>query len=284
MEQYNTARIPIDATPPMRYLGSKWRLADWIIGQFPPHQIYVEPFAGGASVFFRKNRSALEIINDLDGEIVNFFRVLRTHTDELLRQVRLTPWSREEYELSLQPAPLDDVIERARRLYVATHQSFGSTLIYNSGWRHQLTSEQRTPLVDTWRREEGLLMAADRLKAAQIECRPAVEVIRAYDRPDVLFYVDPPYPLRSRADRGRKRYRVEMDDQNHRELAVALHEIKGMVILSSYSSPLYDELFGDWIRTQKNARTNGNSVSTEVLWLNPAASDMNKLPLFSYVP
>ena len=277
----NQPRIPRDATPPMRYLGSKWRLADWIIGQFPPHKVYVEPFAGGASVFFRKHRSKLEILNDVDGELVNFFRVLRDNTDELLRQIRLTPWSREEYLLALQPSAEDNHIERARRLYVALHQSFGSTLIYNSGWRHQLKTDMRSPLVDTWRREDGLLMAADRLKDAMIERRPAGEVIHAFDGADTLFYVDPPYPITSRADRGRNRYRYEMTDADHRELAKTLHNASGMIILSGYDCELYNDIFSDWTRLEKSTTTNGNSSAVEVLWMSPAATRLNRLPLFA---
>ncbi len=278
----NLAKVARTDTPPLRYLGSKWRLADWIIAQFPPHKVYVEPFAGGASVFFRKHRSVLEVINDMDGEVVNFFQVLRTRTEELLTQIKLTPWAREEYMLALEPADESDVIERARRFYVALNQSFGSTLIYNSGWRHQCVSDMRTPLVDTWRRMDGLLAAAERLKDAQIDKRPATDVIQTYDGGNTLFYVDPPYPLRSRADKGRKRYRMEMDNDDHRLLAEVLHGVDGMVILSGYGCELYDDLFGDWARIEKSTTTNGNSSAIEVLWLNDAAVDHNKLPLFAH--
>ena len=102
--------------PPVRYLGSKWQLADWIIAQMPPHNIYVEPFCGGACVFFRKAPSALEVLNDLNHDVINFFDVLRTQLEEFMRQIEFTPWSREEYERSFEPA--GDSMERARRFYV----------------------------------------------------------------------------------------------------------------------------------------------------------------------
>lgn len=268
-------------TPPLRYVGSKWMIAEWIIAQMPPHEHYVEPFVGSGAVFFRKHPSSIETLNDMDGELVNFFRVLRTQTDELVRAIELTPYARAEYELSLQPAPVDDLLERARRYYVGVWQSFGSTLIYRSGWQRQTTSRQRTNLPDTWNRLDGLLAAAARLKCAQIDARPALEIIRDYDSPDTLFYIDPPYVLDARSGGGRKRYRHEMTNEDHHELAAALHSIQGMALLSGYPSDLYDDLYRDWTHTTKTTTTIGNRSALEVLWINPRASSFNVLPLFA---
>lgn len=268
-------------TPLLKYTGSKWALAEWIISMFPPHAVYVEPFAGGASVFFRKHRSSLEVLNDLDGELVNFFRVLRSRRDELLEQIQLTPWAQEEYGLALQPAPEDDHLERARRFYVGVWQSFGGTIIYRSGFRRQKTDKGWASITDNWRRMDGLMDAADRLKDAVLDHRPAVDVIRYYDQPNALFYVDPPYVLSSRSQGGRKRYRFEMVDSDHRELAEVLHTVKGHVILSGYASELYTELYGDWKQLEKSSTTNGNYQSTEVLWLSPRAARIEALPLFA---
>lgn len=265
-------------TPPLRYTGAKWQIADWIIAQFPLHDVYVEPFCGSAAVFFRKYRSPVEVLNDLDGDIVNFFEVLRTRTDELVCAIELTPYAREEYQLAFEPC--DDPFERARRFYVAVWQSFGGTLIHKSGWRHHKHAKQRSPVVDTWRRLDGIMDAAHRLKDAQIDKLPAIECIQRYDSPNTLFYVDPPYVMASRQGKGRRRYRYEMNDADHRALAAALHETAGMVLLSGYASDLYEALYADWLRVEKASTTNGNHGSTEVLWLSPSAVQASA-PLFN---
>lgn len=270
-------------TPPLRYVGSKWKLADWIIAQFPPHTVYVEPFCGGASVFFRKHRSPVELLNDIDGEIINFFDVLRTRTDELVRAIELTPHARVEYERALQPVDGLDDLERARRFYIGVWQSFGGTLIYRSGWRLQRRDDQYSTITDTWRRMDGLMMAASRLKDAQIDNRPALEVIKDMDSPKTLFYVDPPYPFDSRAVGARRRYRFEMTNEDHQELLYELMLVSGPVVLSSYKNQLYDETLidlGGWTAIEKSATTNGNTTATEYLYLSPRATALNDLPLF----
>lgn len=259
-------------------------LAEWIISTFPPHHVYVEPFCGGAAVFFRKHRSPLEVINDLDGDVINFFDQLRSRPDALLRAIRLTPWSRAEYNRSHQiiDSLIEDPVERARRFYVCVWQSFGGNSLYNSGWRVQKSIAVHTRVVDSWRRMDGLEMAAERLKDAQIDCRPAGEVILQFDTPDALFYVDPPYLLKSRGG-SHRRYTKEMcSETEHRDLAGILREVEGMVVLSGYNCPLYAELYGDWTRLDKSTTTSGNSTAVESLWLNPAATDHNKLPLFAF--
>lgn len=277
------ARVGFFGTPPLRYVGSKWQIAEWIIERFPPHEVYVEPYCGAASVFFRKHRSPIEVLNDLDGDIINFFDVLRTDTDALVRAIELTPYSRAEHERAMTPCSDCDPLERARRFYVGLWQSFASTLIYGSGWRHQTTAKQRTPVVESWKRLDGLLDAAYRLKDAQIECLPALECIEHYDSKTTLFYVDPPYVKSSRTKGSRSRYRHEMNDDDHRALAEALHNVKGMVMLSGYESTLYDDLYGDWHKVTKTSTTNGNSTSIEVLWLSPGATQVDALPLFQAV-
>lgn len=264
--------------PPLRYMGSKWQLADWIISQFPPHKSYIEPFAGGASVFFRKPPSALETLNDLNGEVVNFFDVLRTQTNELIRLVEMTPFSRAEYERSFEPCA--DPLERARRYYVRSWQAFGSGgLAMPTGWRHQNNTNRGTSVATEWNRLKGLQLGAARLKNAQIECDQAVNIIRRYDHADALFYVDPPYILSTR-ERKTGRYQHEMSDDEHRELAAVLRQVQGGVLLSGYDHPLYRELYTDWRTISKTTTTNGNSTSIEYLWISPMADALQHLPLF----
>lgn len=265
--------------PPLRWTGGKWKMADWIISQFPPHELYCEPFAGGAAVFFRKWPSRIEILNDLNGDVVNFFTMLRTRPAELVQAIDLTPYSRAEYELAYEPC--DEPMEKARRFYVLSRQSFGAYAGKKTGWRSQRNWNRGTSITGEWARLDGLLMAADRLKDALIECDDAAAVIQRYDGARALFYVDPPYVLSSRSQGAkRQRYTHEMTDADHRELATVLHQVQGMVLLSGYRSALYAELYPGWSMVTKSATTNGNSSAEECLWLSPRATALSNLPLF----
>lgn len=263
---------------PLRYFGSKWLLAEWIISFFPPHEHYVEPFCGGASVFFRKPPSIIETINDSDEEVVNFFRVLRDTPESLLRAIRLTPYARWEHKQSM-AAPAGNRLEQARRFYVRAQMSFGGHQRTSTGWRYVTDSHDRgSRVVREWRNLTSLEGIIDRLRQAQIECEDALNVIARYDSPQTLFYVDPPYVLSSRSD-SRLRYVDEMTDEDHRGLARVLHQVRGMVVLSGYTSPLYAELFAGWARFERPSMTNAKSQATESLWLSPRAAH-SVLPLF----
>lgn len=266
-------------TPVLRYIGGKWQLADWILEQFPTHETYVEPYCGAASVFFRKHPSPIEVINDLNGDVVNFFRVLREQAQELIDAIDLTPFSREEYDLAYEEA--DDPLERARRFYIRSWQSFSGHASYKTGWRHQRNLRTRgSSLTREWGRKDGLYRSALRLRNALIENDDALKVIQRYDTPGTLFYVDPPYVLTTRSNH--RRYSYEMSNADHRALAAVLREVQGMVLLSGYQSALYDELFGDWRRIEKTTTTNGNNTATECLWISPNTQHA-QAPLLSYI-
>lgn len=260
--------------PVLRYHGGKWRLAPWIIEHLPRRRVYVEPFGGGASVLMRKPRSYSEVYNDLDGEIVNLFRVMRDEPNELLRRVQLTPFSRGEFRESYEPS--DDPIEQARRTLFraqAGHGSTGSTG-RNTGFRANVTRSSTTPAHDWRRHADTLPPAIERMRGVIIENAPAAEVVERYDSPDTLFYVDPPYPLLTRTNTAKwdMIYRHEMTDDQHRELAEQLHQVEGAVVLSGYPCDLYDlELYPDWLRLERRAHTDARLERVEVLWLNPAA-------------
>lgn len=266
-------------TPLLRYIGGKWQLADWILEQFPEHETYVEPYCGGASLFFRKHPSPIEVINDLNSDVINFFRVLREQSQALFDAIELTPFSREEYDLAYEEA--DDPLERARRFYIRSWQSFSGHAGYKTGWRHQRNLHSRgTSLTREWHRNDGLYRSAIRLKDALIEHNDALKVIQRYDTPVALFYVDPPYVLDTRSNH--RRYAHEMTDDDHRALAAVLHRVQGMVLLSGYDCPLYQELFGDWRRIEKSTTTNGNNAATESLWISPNAQRARH-PLLNYI-
>lgn len=274
-------RLTFFDPPPVRYMGAKWQLAKWIISHFPPHTIYVEPFCGSAAIFFRKERSQIEVLNDLNGDLVHFFHTLRSDPDALINQIELTPFALEEYELSWERT--DDPLERARRFYVRSWQSFSGDTSTRSGWRRVLATSREMAVTQDWRRLEGLRKAVDLLRYAQIDCIPALDCIQKYDNPNALFYLDPPYVHETRKSM-RHKYVHEMTDDDHRALAEVLHQVKGMVLLSGYDSDLYRELYPDWQRLSKSNTTNGNGVATEYLWLSPNAVTLENLPLFRHEP
>lgn len=260
--------------PIVRYHGGKWRLAPWIIANLPAHRVYVEPFGGGGSVLLRKSPSYAEVYNDLDGEIVNVFRVARDRGAELVRALELTPFSYDEFLGSYEPSA--DPLEQARRTITRSFQGFGSAAVCGeiSGFRANNNRAGTTPAHDWRNYPTALRTIIDRLRGVVIENRDAVGVMRQHDGPDTVHYVDPPYvhSTRSRGNRYcKKGYKHEMTDDHHRTLAETLHALKGAVVLSGYHSPLYDDLYGDWHREEMATHADGARDRVEVLWLSPAA-------------
>lgn len=253
----------------LHYPGSKWSLADWIIDHMPPHQTYLEPFFGSGAVFFSKQPSPLETINDLDGDVVNLFRVIRDHSDELARLVYWTPYSREEYYASYEMEGADE-FERARRFLVRCWMARGAKTSDRTGWRHIIDHSGPRP-VRQWNEVPDKIMdVAERLKGVQLEQQPAIELIRRYNRPEVLIYADPPYVMETRSGRM---YKHEMTDADHAELLGALDEHPGPVLLSGYSNPMYDERLKHWHREERQTLAEAGRIRIEVLWINPVAAE-----------
>jgi DNA adenine methylase len=261
--------------PVLRYHGGKWMLAPWIVSYFPEHRVYVEPFGGAASVLLRKQRSYAEVYNDLDGEIVNLFRVLRNPSQarELVRQVKLTPYAREEFELSY--ISDGDPVEQARRTLFRAAAGFatGAQIQYGTGFRTGINRTGSTPADDWVSMPDVLDEIIERLRGVVVEHRPAADVIRQYDTPNTMFYCDPPYVYQTRSSRNAGcTYKYEMTDDEHRQLAEVLHNCKGMVVLSGYPSELYGELYGDWTTVTRATFADGASTRTEQLWFSPTAT------------
>ncbi len=275
-----TSRFDVPARPALRYHGGKWRAAPWIISSIPEdHDVFVESHGGSGATLLRKPRSKIEVYNDLDGEVVNFFRMLRERPDDLIRALYWTPFAHAEQKLSFEPT--GDPLEAARRFYVRSYLTIsGPTAQWNSGWRRQKKfsrgrngrSRMKTA-ASSFMEVEHLYRIAERLRGVIIEQENALTLIRRYDQPRAVFYVDPPYVAATRRRWKDSAYKHEMTDEAHRELAAVLRACSGMVLLSGYDSDLYQELFGDWTRVDRDFRTNGNAarVATESLWLNPAA-------------
>ncbi len=256
--------------PVLKYPGSKWRLADWIISLMPPHKSYLEPFFGSGAVFFRKPKSRIETINDMDGEIVNLFRCIREKPEELERAVALTPYSRWEYEQAwnrFKAGGRCEGVEAARGTLVRYWQSHGSTVVYKGGWKNDVAGREYAYDVRYWRNLPGwIVAAAERLKEAQIEQMPAIELIRRFRHPDVLIYADPPYVVSTR--KGRQ-YVVDMvEDEQHIELLETLKEHKGPVILSGYENELYEKHLQGWVKMNRKALAEGGRARMETVWLN----------------
>lgn len=259
--------------PILRYPGAKWLLANWIIEQLPPHSLYLEPYCGSSAIFLNKEPCEHEIINDLNGDIVNLFRVLRSHADELIWQINLTPWSREEYYASYEPC--ENAVERARRFLVRCWQAHGTRLNARTGWRHRGPSSGGAT-ASLWQQlPERLMAIVNRLKDAEIENKPALNIIAEY--PDALLYVDPPYELSTRQG---KLYSHEMTTADHRALLTALLQHRGPVVLSGYAHPLYDEILAGWQRMTTPALAEHGKQAQEVLWLNEKASGARQLSIF----
>lgn len=265
--------------PLIRYHGGKFRLSEWIISHFPNHETYVEPFGGGASVLLQKTPSRIEVYNDIDSDVVNFFEVLRDEvlSSELAKLVELTPYSRVEFINAR--AEINNKVEMARRLVIRAQMGFGSAGATkgNTGFRLD-TARGGSDILTIWQRQpEIILQAAARLKRVLIENRDAIKVIEDHDREDTLFFVDPPYVLDTR-NIGGKAYRYEMSNSDHEKLISVLKTCKGKVILCGYEHPIYASL--EWKKVIKSVAASGQAGSgkrEEVLWINPQAQNQQDL-------
>lgn len=260
----------IPTRPLLKYMGGKWRIAQWCISHLPPHETYVEPFGGSAGVLLQKPRSRFEVYNDRDEDVVNLFQVLRDQPAALVRAISLTPWSRRELALAWEPAT--DPLEAARRTYTRFWQSWhGHGHDRGAGWRYMHGEGVVRHQTSQWRATDHLDAIAARLIDVQIECDDALSVIRRFDAPSACFYIDPPYvhSVRARSDRAAGRYTHEMDDDDHAVLARLLRDVQGYVVVSGYESDLYQSLYPGWSTVRKGTRDGANNRTQETLWLSP---------------
>ncbi len=233
------------------WYGGKYSHLDWLLPLLPAGHHYCEPFGGSGAVLLNRIPAPVETYNDLDGEVVNFFRVLREHPHELTRAIGLTPFAREEFHFATTGGVPGTELERARRFYIRARQArtgLAQTATLGRWANCKETSRGgMSGVVSRWLGGvEALPEIATRLLRVQIENRPAAEVIRLYDGKQTVFYCDPPYLHSTRGDSSA--YEFEMDDQEHMDLAAALGRCKGKVAVSGYRHPLMDKLYTGWRR------------------------------------
>ena len=256
----------------LRFYGGKYNLAPWIIEHFPTHDSYLEPFFGGGSVLCAKPPSPIETVNDMDGRVVNFWLMLRTHPSRLMRAIRHTPWAREEFIKALEIS--EDSLEDARRFFVSCWMSMnGSTATVPGDWRRRCEGD--SPATETLEIDH-LYVVAERMRSVQIENRDALHVIPLYDRPNALIYADPPYLPSLRGGH----YKEDVDEDYHIKLAGVLRECLAAVVVSGYPSALYEKLYAGWTRVDKeDVAVNAGSKRTESLWLSPSTIERLGRPM-----
>lgn len=260
------------------WYGGKFSHLEWLLPLLPQAHHYCEPFAGSAAVLLNREPSPVETYNDVDGEVVNFFEVLRDQPEELTRAIALTPFSREEFHRAIVsvsasiPKP-KRAVERARRFYVRARQTrTGLAQTATLGrWANCLETSRAgmSGVISRWLGGvEALPEIAERLLRVQIENRPASDLIRLYDGKNTLFYCDPPYLHETRGDS--KAYGFELEEGEHIDLAALLHGCKGKVAISGYRNPLMDKLYKSWRRYDARPKHchSIKKVRQECVWMN----------------
>lgn len=254
--------------PIMRYYGGKWRVAPAIVAAMPAHDVYVEPFGGAASVLLQKPRCACEVYNDAFGDVVNVFRQLRDSGDALIRGLRFTPYSRDEYYAAYEPT--SDPLEAARRFIFRSTAGIGSnSSVKRNGFRTSLCDVKHATATSWANLPDHVRSIVERLQGVIIENRDALNVMSQYDAPHTLHYVDPPYLAETRKDKAQG-YKHEMQKgEEHESLLHFLKLLKGRVIVSGYPHPSYSDALANWHTVSlRGGRDQTNQKTREVLWMN----------------
>lgn len=265
----------------MKYPGSKWSIAKWIISHFPPHHSYLEPFFGSGAVLFNKPRSNIETVNDLDGNVVNLFEWIKKDPERLAHEIYYTPYARQVYDEAFENIP-EDSLDRAVNFYIRLNMGHGfRTNGEKVGWKNDVQGRERSYASQDWSNlPDKILQAAERLRGVQIENRLAVEVIQRFNFPNVLIYLDPPYVLGTRHG---KQYRCEMNDEEHEHLLEVIKRHKGPVLISGYDSELYNTELMGWYRKETTCYSQICSKKREVLWMNFEPEEQMSIADFSEV-
>lgn len=254
----------------LKYPGSKWRIADKLVSMIPMHHTYIEPYLGSGAVFFSKNPSDIEMINDLDGDVPNLFSCIKEDSEKLARTIMATPYSRQVYddafELSSDSHEIDRY-DRALNFLVRCWQGHGfRTNGYKVGWKNDVQGREKMYALWNWYRlPYWVIEVAERLRTVQIENRPALEVIERFNYENVFMYLDPPYLLDTRTA---KQYKCEMRDAEHEELLATLLHSRAKIMVSGYASEMYDDMLKKWCRKELVSYAEMGQKRTEIVWMN----------------
>jgi DNA adenine methylase len=264
----------------MKYHGGKTKLAAWIIGQMPAHKCYGELYGGMMSVLLNKQPAKTEIYNDLNGEVVNVFRMIRERGEEFAHKVNMTLYAREELDLAYEWT--DDPLEQARRFLVRAEMSIKSTSMQkNDGFRTTINSKDYCSQFFTfYKRPDVILKVRDRLAKVAIENTDALKLLKQMDNKHTLFYLDPPYLNATRGAKSVKRgYSHNLTDEQHEQLLDKCNQLQGMAMISGYDNPLYNDLLKHWRREETIAYDDAKKARKEVLWMNFEPQSQYKLDL-----
>lgn len=267
----------------IRWYGGKFSHLNWLLPLLPKCYHFCEPFGGSAAVLLNRDPSPIETYNDIDGDVVTFFKVLRDKPDELIEKLVFTPFSQEEFKEAYEMRGRKDLpdIEKARLFFIRAEQvRIGLAQTSTAGrwaWCRLTSRRGMSGAVSRWlNRIDALWAVAERLRRVQIENRDAIEVIRRYDSPETLFYLDPPYPHDSRGDI--RAYSYEMTEEDHKKLSELLHSVRAKVAISGYLSPLTQQLYDDWTRIDAPPAIihSAKEPRVESLWINYRVEEMGE--------
>jgi DNA adenine methylase len=271
----------------IKYPGSKAGIASWIVSRFPENyqkMTYLEPYFGSGSIFFAKDPSLVETVNDLNGDVTNLFRQVRDNCEELIYKLQYTPWSREEFDLSHEAA--DNDIERARRFFVKCWFSIGAYLTCKNGMRMNIASDNG--YVESFYKKlpKEIIFACERLKPksgnyVQIESADALMLIKKYDRPNVFMYLDPPYVPGSR--KRKKIYRHEYNEARHEELLQLIGNSKAKILISGYEHDLYHDILHTWNLDKIISYDTANQKRVECIWMNYRPQQKYLFNIYDYM-
>lgn len=268
----------------LKYPGSKWNLVPELLKRIPKHHTYLEPYFGSGALFFSKEISDIEMINDLDHDVVNLFECIRHDPERLSRLVALVPYSREMYDKSYEVIT-QEPYEKALYFLIRCWQGYGFRTNDNKvGWKNDVQGRERAYALRDWYRvPDRVIAVAERLRNVQIEHRPALDVIRRFDFENVFMYLDPPYVLSTRTS---KQYANEMTDSDHQELLDFVLHSKAKIMISGYDSVLYSERLSGWHKEQFHSCAEMGGKRLETIWYNYdlVAGDVNdfkQLELFA---
>ena len=251
----------------MKYPGSKWNMAKTIVSLMPEHKSYLEPYFGSGAVLFTKPVAPIETINDISGDVVNLFRTIREHKDELAAAIYYTPYSEQEYEQAFNDQS-ENPVERARLFLIRSLQSHGFSTYRKVGWKVDVQGREKSYCVKHWNEIPNIIHeTAERLKKVQIANTEAVELIRRFNYDNVFIYLDPPYMLEARSSK-RKQYEYEMTEADHIRLLETISKSKAKIMISGYQTDLYDEILKSWNRHEYSATAQMGLPRKEILWTN----------------